>query len=147
LPLSGTHRPPTPRRDNAGKSSKVHSNRRHFQACTRSAARKASGTRQSPWGEATRNAHRSFSFSAPEQKRSKTEESLKESNGDAKPNGLGRKPSGKLAKKPSKSASDFVQTKPYFNPLQSHPNRGAPVCSFLLGVPVTLDSSEWERAN
>ena len=53
----------------------------------------------------------------PEQKRSKTEESLKESNGDAKPNGVDRKPSGKLTKKPSKSSADFVQTKPYFNPL------------------------------
>lgn len=57
----------------------------------------------------------------PEQKRSKTEESLKETNGDVKLNGLGPKPSGKLTKKSSKSAADFVQTKPYFNPLPVTP--------------------------
>lgn len=62
----------------------------------------------------------------PEQKRSKTEETLKETNGDAKPNGVGRKPSGKLAKKPSKSAADFVQTKPYFNPLPAIPESRRP---------------------
>lgn len=62
----------------------------------------------------------------PEQKRSKTEESLKETNGDAKPNGLGRKPSGKLTKKSSKSAADFVQTKPYFNPLPAAPEPRRP---------------------
>jgi len=62
----------------------------------------------------------------PEQKRSKTEESLKETNGDAKPNGVGRKPSGKLTKKSSKSAADFVQTKPYFNPLPLTPEPRRP---------------------
>jgi len=62
----------------------------------------------------------------PEQKRSKTEESLKGSNGHAKPNGLGRKPSGKLTKKSSKSATDFVQTKPYFNPLPVPPEPRRP---------------------
>lgn len=62
----------------------------------------------------------------PDQKRSKTEESLKEANGDAKPNGLGLKPSGKITKKPSKSAADFVQTKPYFNPLPTVPEPRRP---------------------
>jgi len=62
----------------------------------------------------------------PEQKRSKTEESLKETNGDARPNGVGRKPSGKLTKKSSKSAADFVQTKPYFNPLPVVPESRRP---------------------
>ena len=62
----------------------------------------------------------------PEQKRSKTEESLKETNGDAKPNGIGRKPSGKLTKKSSKSSADFVQTKPYFNPLPVAPEPRRP---------------------
>ena len=52
-----------------------------------------------------------------EQKRSKTEESLADVNGGAKSNGPIAKSSGKLTKKSSKSAADFVQTKPYFNPL------------------------------
>ena len=62
----------------------------------------------------------------PEQKRSKTEESLKETNDDTKSNGLGHKPSGKLTKKPSKSTADFVQTKPYFNPLPVVPESRRP---------------------
>jgi len=62
----------------------------------------------------------------PEQKRSKTEESLKETNGDVKPNGIGHKPSGKLTKKSSKSAADFVQTKPYFIPLPVTPEARRP---------------------
>ena len=62
----------------------------------------------------------------PEQKRSKTEESLKETNGDAKPNGSGHKPSGRITKKSSKSTADFVQTKPYFNPLPVPPEPRRP---------------------
>ena len=62
----------------------------------------------------------------PEQKRSKTEEYPKETNGDAKPNGSGRKPSGKLTKKSSKSGADPVQTKPYFNPLPVIPEPRRP---------------------
>ena len=62
----------------------------------------------------------------PEQKRSKTEESLKETDGDAKSNGLGHKPSGKLTKKPSKPTADFIQTKPYFNPLPMAPEPRRP---------------------
>lgn len=62
----------------------------------------------------------------PDQKRSKTEESIKETNGDAKPNGVGPKASGKLTKKSSKSAADFVQTKPYFNPLPAIPEPRRP---------------------
>ena len=62
----------------------------------------------------------------PDQKRSKTEESLKVTNGDAKSNGFGRKPSGKLTKKSSKSAADLVQTKPYFNPLPAIPEPRRP---------------------
>ena len=62
----------------------------------------------------------------PEQKRSKTEESPKETNGDAKPNGLDPKPAGKIARKPSKSTADFVQTKPYFNPLPTIPEPRRP---------------------
>ena len=62
----------------------------------------------------------------PEQKRSKTEESLKEPNGDAKPNGVGRKPSEKITRKTSKSPADFVQTKPYYNPLPAVPESRRP---------------------
>jgi regulator of chromosome condensation len=62
----------------------------------------------------------------PDQKRSKTDDSLKEMNGDVKPNGPGLKPSGKLTKKTSKSAADFVQTKPYFNPLPVIPEPRRP---------------------
>lgn len=62
----------------------------------------------------------------PEQKRSKTEGSLKEINGGAKPDDLGRKATGKITRKPSKSAADFIQTKPYFNPLPVIPEPRRP---------------------
>ena len=51
----------------------------------------------------------------PEWKRSKTKESLKE------PNGTGRKSKREFTRKTSKSTTDFVQTKPYFNPLLAIP--------------------------